>query len=830
MRRRLSQTAQAVGPNVLVPEEVRRGLFWILEKGLSDPMALLLIAAGVTYAVVGKALDAVIAFAAVIPVVAVGLVLEARAENALDKLRETTRPRATVLRNGRFTEILATEIVRGDVVSVKEGDIVPADGRVIETRQLSVDESPLTGESFPVEKIAAGTPLADSSASQLKAGSVVLAGHGLFIVEAVGADTEYGKLARAVAHSKPEATPLQRAIRRLVLQLGAVAAIFCASVTSLELLYGHGIVSAVTAGVSLGIAAVPEEFPVVFTLYLSLGAWRLSRHRALVRRLTSVEALGSTTVICADKTGTLTEGKLSVAEVWSVTGSVGRVLEAAMFACEPDPFDPLERAIFEHAEKMSVDTARVRRETLVVDYPFDPCSKYMSHVWRINGRYVTFAKGSPETILTLARVGEKTRADAEEFALRLAGKGMRVLAIAAGPASDNPGERGVDESQLDLLGVVAFADTPRQGVSSAIEQCKRAGIRVMMITGDHPMTATAIAEGLGLLDSASRQTEVGPGGVLSVAVGDELDSASEEEFDRIVKQAVVLARIRPEQKFSIVRHLKVQGEIVAMTGDGINDAPALKEADIGVAMGMRGTEVARASADLILLDDNFATIVSAIAHGRRIFDNLSKAVSYLVAFHIPLLLAALVVPLARVPLLLLPLHLVLLEIVLHPTVSLAFENEPPSHDLMSRPPRNPKANLASVDRLVRPVIAGSILFMVMTGVYIIAHAKGIAVEEARTMAFSTLIAGDIAILLAELCPEEFFWRAGARYNPVLLPLLVGMITVLLIAVYSPVGRVLQMKAVPLWELAAYGLAGFLAVAVTEPLKRWSIQQRHNDKN
>ncbi len=825
------------GPNVLVPEVRRVGFLWLFLKGVTDPMAVLLAVAGATYALLGDTLEAAITLSAIVPVVAVGLVLERRAESALAKLREATRPTATVIRDGEETQLPAERVVPGDLVVVKEGDIVPADGVVIETTQLGVDESPLTGESLPVEKVTAtggrgegrrddlevgsGRPAGVAEAllgqrERLWAGSVVLSGRAVMQVSSTGSDTAYGRLAAAVASAEEAPTPLQRSIRRLVWALAAVAAFFCGAVFVLELAYGHGLAAAVTAGVSLGIAAIPEEFPIVFTLYLSVGAWRLSRKRVLIRKLTSVEALGSTTVICTDKTGTLTEGKLVLSDFWAASGDSDDLLLAATYACEPDPFDALERAILDYAAEHLAQPPTLRADDLIADHEFDPNLKYMSHVWRVDGRNVTFAKGSPESILTLCRPDPATRERAESRAREMAGRGMRVIGVARGVAPPDPGNRDRDEAKLELVGLLAFSDEAREGVGEALKACAAAGIRVVMLTGDHPVTAAAVAEGLGLGGGRSED-----GGHHEwMVTGDHLDSASDEEFDRLVKGATVVARLRPEQKHDIVRHLKRQGEVVAMTGDGINDAPALREADVGVAMGKRGTEVARESADMVILDDNFATIVEAVENGRRIFDNLGKAFSFLVAFHIPLLLGALVVPLVRKPLLFLPLHLVLLEIVLHPTVSLAFENEPADADVMSRPPRPPERNLVGLAQLVRPVASGLAVFGVTVGVYLAALARSVDLPVARSQAMTVLFAGIVAMMVAELHPREYAWRSRTLDNRAALPLAAAMVSTLLATVYfPPANKLLETAPLPALELAAFALAGLAAVSATEFLKK-----------
>ncbi len=667
------------GPNDLVPSRRGSRLLQLLQP-LADPMVLLLLVAAPVYVAIGDRTNAIVVLVALVPIAAVSWLLEARAEHALEHLRRLTARTATAVRDGERRIVPARELVVGDLVWLHEGDVVPADAALVELTELHVDESSLTGESLPVRK---------QMDDDVFAGTTVLSGQALGRVDATGSRTRYGQIGSLLSRTRAHATPLQWEVLRLVRVLAVAAALASVAVIGLERARGTSWGDAAIAGVSLAIAAMPAEFPMVYTLYLALGARRLALDRALVRRLPSVETLGATTVICVDKTGTLTEGRLAVAEVAGV--SERAVLETAVLACEPTPFDPLDVAILEHARSHGIDVEALHAGTLETDYPFDPTGKYVTHVWRMpDGSRRIAAKGSAETL-----------ADADAWAAhdRLATSGLRVIAVAGGELrGDTIGDRVADECALSYVGMIAFADPLRAGVDEALAECRSAGIRVVMITGDHPATAHAVAEGLHL------PHEDVHGDV--IVTGEQLDSTSDAELDAMVASANIFARTRPEQKHRLVHVLRGRGEVVAMTGDGINDAPALREADIGVAMGARGTEVARESAAMVLLDDNFATIVTAVRDGRRIFDSIRRAFAYLVAFHPPLLCAALVVPLLDRPLLLLPVHLILLQLLLHPMISLVFETDPPDRDLMARPPRDPpgrpgrpSVDLSPVDRV-----------------------------------------------------------------------------------------------------------------------------------
>ena len=642
----------------------------------------------------------------------------------------------------------------------------------------------------------------------------MLSGRALVQLEVIGAATQYGRIGALLATVRSSPTPLQRGMASLVRALAIVAAVFCAAVIAAELLHGHGRGQAVIAGVSLAIAAIPEEFAMVYSLYLALGAWRLAKENALVRRLPSVETLGSTTVICTDKTGTLTEGRLTVAGVWSVAHSEAAdrsLLRAAVLASEPEPFDPLDVAIVDHASAEGIAVDVLHRGALVVDWPFDPAGKYLTHVWQHGESVEVVSKGSIEGVLERTGAGADVRASVLAANDAFAVAGMRVIAVAGGTVAGGVGtDRHADESTLELLGLVAFSDPVREQVAGALMSCREAGIRVIMITGDHPTTAHAVAEGLDLPHDDD--------GDDLIATGADLDAADEAGLARLVDRANVFARTRPEQKHLLVQALRARGEVVAMTGDGINDAPALREADIGVAMGRRGTNVAREAAALVLVDDNFATIVGAVRNGRRIFDNLMRAFGYLIAFHPPLLFAALLVPLLGRPLLLLPVHLVLLEIVLHPVVSLVFQADPADADVMHRPPRS-VGDALRLRNMWRPYTVGSVLAAGIIAEYLVALHLGRPVGEARALGFATLLASQPLLLLGMRSPHRPIWR-GQVLTPTLRWVML-MLVVIPVAVveWGPFARLLQIEAFrPAMWFVVVGVA-MVCTLWSEPLKR-----------
>lgn len=790
------------GPNQLVPAAERHGNLELLFRSLRDPMVLLLVVAAVVYLFTGDLVDAAVTGVAIVPIAAVGLVLERRSQRALDKLRALTAPTAQVLRDGQLTAIPASEIVPGDVIALHEGDVVPADATLFEGSNVVTDEAALTGESMPVEK--STQPGGDRS---ILAGTTLVSGRGMALVTSTGAGTEYGRVGRLVAGVKQPPTPLERLVRRFTSRLLVGAIVFCLVVAAVELARGRGLAAAIIAGVSLAIAAVPEEFPMVYTLYLALGAWRLARSNALVRRLSGVEGLGAASVICSDKTGTLTIGRPAVAVLRPVADGAGGagedgLLRAALLAIEPNPFDPLDVSVAEAARERGIEHAAT---AIVRDYGFDPHARYMSHVWSSDGGYEIAAKGALEGILARSRAGAATREAAERANAELATSGMRVLAVAHGRIPHLGHSRADDESHLRFAGLVAFADPLRPGVREAIDECRSAGIRVIMITGDHPATARALASALDMssLDSVATGADIEAGG---------------ERLSHTASTANVFARVRPEQKYALVRELKRQGSIVAMTGDGINDAPALREADIGVAMGRRGTEVARESATLVLLDDNFATIVAAIREGRRIFNNLRKAFGYLIGFHVPLLFGAFLVPLLGAPLLLLPVHLVLLELFVHPVVSLVFEDAPAPASLMHEPPRSQTQFLLSRGDLIRAIAQGVVLSAGVIALYL--WRLGVdPVDEARATAFVALVFGQIVLLVVERARPHLMWRGLGDFGRVSYSVLALAVVGVVAAVYvPPVADLLKLVRLSPAEWGMVVAVGALSTLWAEPLK------------
>ena len=712
-------------------------------------MALMLAAAAIVYHALGEKTDALVLLGAIVPVLAVDVVLEHRSRTALEKLAAVVAPLATVMRDGVEREIPSRSIVRGDLMLVREGGVAHADGVLRSAAHLALDESQLTGEAEPVAKEAIARD-ADagvvSEASRVYTGSRAVSGRGWAEVTATGAHTRYGAIAAMVAEAETRLTPLQIKTAAFVRSLVVGAVIASSWLFILWRMRGADSAHALLFALSLAMSAVSEEFLLVLTIFLSLGAWRLGRLGVLVKRLASVESLGATTVICLDKTGTLTAGDFVLSEHRPLEDGIGEddLLEAAVLACEPDPADSIERTIVAHCAEHHVDVASIHsRWQLIYDHPFDLVGKHMSHVWRARdgSRDRIVAKGALEGILEHCALTVAERERAQELHAEMARTGMRILVVAgrmtAPGAAALSGVRADDERGLRLYGLLGFRDPMRPQVPVAVAESQRAGITLKLITGDHALTAHAVADEAGIIHSNESGIITGP----------ELTNLDAPSFDAAVRRCSIFARVMPEQKFAIVDALIRGGEVVAMTGDGVNDTPAMRRADIAVSMGRRATEAARAVAGLVLLEDDFSAMVATIREGRQIYANIQRAFLYLIGFKVMLVAMALAAPLAGLPMLLVPVSLVWLELIVHPVSALAFEGESPAHDVMSDPPRDPKAPIVSRGAALRSAISG--LILAGAAVALFAYRLPQGHNYARTVAMVVAIAGSLAMVWAE---------------------------------------------------------------------------------
>jgi Ca2+-transporting ATPase len=801
-----------------LPTQGRRPLWRIAASVMREPMFALLIAAASVYLLIGDAGEALLLLAFATISVSIAVIQQGRSERALEALRGLASPRALVLRDGQRMRIPGREVVRGDVLLVAEGDRVPADGELAVGEVLEVDESLLTGESLAVRK---GAAAGDAGARRLHGGTLVTRGAGVLVVSDTGPRSAIGRIGQSLASLEQEQPRLQRETRRLVLVFGVVALVLCVITV---LAYGflrHSWLEALLGGIALGMALLPEEFPLVLTVFMVMGAWRLSRSRVLTRRAATIEALGAATVLCTDKTGTLTRNLMTVAcldageELWRagedpqrLAGQhrLGRLLEAAALAGDHHATDPMERAI---AELQDLAGRASPGHTSLHLYPLSPQRLAVTRVWRQSAAELFVAtKGAPEAVAGLCGLSPEQRAALATRVDRLAKSGMRVLGVAAASvAADDALPEDPAIWKFEFLGLIAFADPLRDTVPDAVRECRAAGIRVCMITGDYPATAMSIARQAGIEEGAS-------------LTGEELESLDETTLRERIRQVSVFARISPAQKLRIVEAFKANGEVVAMTGDGVNDAPALKAAHIGIAMGGRGTDVAREAAAMVLLDDDFGSIVRAVRLGRRIYDNLRKAMGYILAIHVPIAGLALIPVLLGWPLILTPMLIALLELIIDPACSVVLEAEREERDVMNRPPRPATRSLLSPAVVFWSLLQGVCALAVVAMVLISGVSAGMNDAWIRSTVFLTLVGANIALIFVNRTFTSSLLEAFGRRN-VMLWWGLGLATGVLVAVFviDPVRDFLGLGAIAVhewgWSVAlALGL-----LAILEVLKR-----------
>ncbi|MDP4132903.1 MAG: cation-translocating P-type ATPase [Bacillota bacterium] len=704
------------GKNLPVPQKKEnfiRKVFHIL----CEPMFLLLIVAAIIYFILGEPRDGAIMLIFVIGIISIDVIQEWKTDKTLNALKDLSAPHIKVIRDGEEKVIASEDLVPGDLMLIYEGIKIPADGKVIKCNDLCVDESSLTGESEGVWKTiySENADMDYWRTDYCYAGTLVTQGLALVLVDKIGSLTEYGKIGSKIAEAPEEATPLQKQTGALVKYCAGIAAFLFVLVgifTYFNLpdhAFGARIIESILSGITLAMAMIPEEFPVILTVFLSLGAWRLAKKNSLVRRLPSVETLGAVSVLCVDKTGTITMNEMTLQDAWSAEGDINKLAETMGLACETDAYDPMEKAMLRYCESLGYNEESLFSNELLSEYPFSNELKMMGHVWSKDDKITIAAKGSPERILTLCNLETEEKDIAQNKINEMSSEGLRVIAVAEqilDPDCEIPDK--LTDCRLRFLGLVGLSDPPRESVKKDIASCNKAGIRVVMITGDNGITASSIAKKIGMLNCDN------------IITGDMINGMTDEELRQQVKTVSIFSRVIPEHKMRIVKAFKENGQIVAMTGDGVNDGPALKYADIGIAMGKRGSEVSREAADLILMDDNFTTIVETVKDGRRIYDNIRKAIGYIFTIHIPIALASLLAPLMGIPskaLMLLPLHIVLLELVIDPTCSIVLERQPSEPNVMERAPRNPKQKLLNSSLITKSVLQGLIIFAASFGTY-----------------------------------------------------------------------------------------------------------------
>lgn len=820
---------KAEGYNEL-PSQKKRSWLAQLAGVLSEPMLLLLLAIGTIYFFMGETKDALMLLIAVFMVIGTTFYQERKTEKTLEALRNLSSPRALVVRDGRQKRIAGREVVRGDIIIVREGDRVPADAAVLSCENLTLDESLLTGESVPVRK-----SIWDGKSGEYRpggddlpfiySGSMVVGGHGIARVNSTGAKTEMGKIGKSLESIKEEDTLLHKETGKIVRIMAIEGVILCVIVSISYALLKGNMLGGILAGLTLGISVVPEEFPVILVIFLTLGAWRMSKRKVLTRRNAAIEMLGAATVLCTDKTGTLTLNKMELTSLYA-DGSFYEVsdfastdlpekfhelLEFGILASQQDPFDPIEKELYKIGSLYLKDTEHLHGDwTLVKEYPLSKKMLALSHVWKMKDEkeFMIAAKGAPEAILDLCCVSPSERKEILHKVKEMSERGLRILGSAKAVYTSKD---ALLENQQDydfkFVGLLGFIDPPRSTASGAIKEAYNAGIRVIMITGDYPGTAQFVARKIGIRDPENYIT------------GEQLEKMDFSVLREKIKTANIFARVMPEQKLLIVNALKANNEIVAMTGDGVNDAPALKAAHIGIAMGERGTDVAREASALVLLNDDFSSIVAAVRLGRRIFNNLKRAMGYVIAIHIPIAGMSLLPILFNFPIVLLPAHIAFLELIIDPACSIVFESIKEDSSIMKKPPRNLHAPIFNFKTLFINFLQGFGVLVATFLMFVFVIRSGGGETEARSFAFVSLVLGNLLLIIVNISWSKNIHHILLSANRTLIGVSLGALLCLFAVIYNPfLAGLFHLTKLHIKDFVFIGLAVLVSISWFEILK------------
>ena len=783
---------------------------------ISEPMFLLLIVAAAIYFILGEPSDSLTLLVFVIGIIAIEVIQEWKTDKTLNALKDLSAPHIMVLRDGAEIKIASVDLVPGDIMMIHEGVKIPADGYIIKCNDLCVDESSLTGEAEGVWKVTTDGTKKSSEYwrnDYCYAGTLVTQGTAIVCVEKIGGSTEYGKIGANVAEATTEKTPLQKQIGTIVKLCAVIAVVLFAIVSVItwfnisDHTFWDRIIESILSGITLAMAMIPEEFPVILTVFLSMGAWRLAKKNSLVRKLPSVETLGAVSVLCVDKTGTITMNQMTVQNEWLINGDEDNLVEIMGLACETDAYDPMEKAMLAHCEEQhGIKKSHLFGGRLISEYAFTNELKMMGHIWHHDGEIIIAAKGSAERILTICKLNDDERSAAETKIREMSEQGLRVIAVALDkPRTEADIPVNILDCSLTLCGLIGLADPPRETVKNDIAVCNKAGIRVVMITGDNGITAASIAKKIGMKNHDK------------IITGDMLEKMTDTELRESIKNVSIFSRVIPEHKMRIVKAFKDNNEVVAMTGDGVNDAPALKYADIGIAMGKRGSEVSREAADLILMDDNFTTIVDTVKDGRRIFDNIRKAIGYVFTIHLPIALSSLLAPalgISPASLMFLPTLVVLLELVIDPTCSIVLERQPAESDIMERTPRNPKEKLLNAKVLFKSVLQGLSIFAASFGTYyyMLLHNPDDA-YVARTMGLGVIMIANLFLVQVNSSDKDSIFSSIKRLlkDKIMWAVNILVIAGLFIMFYTPLSSFLKLAPLSISQLLT--VIGLGAVSV-----------------
>lgn len=805
------------GYNELPTEKNRRFLNLVLDV-IKEPMLLLLLAGGLIYLALGDIQEAIVLLISVFFIIAITIYQENKTEKTLAALKNLTSPQAVVWRDGAYQKISGREIVREDLAFLNEGDRVPADGELIWSNNLTIDESLLTGESLPVAKNAAAVKIEEK---KVYSGTLVVAGQGIFSVKSIGRQTEIGKIGKLLNSLEEVKTPLQKDFARLTRDVLIVGIFLCLAVIVLNLLSGVGLLPSFLSGIILAMAIFPEEFPVVLMIFLSIGAWRLSRHQVLVRKMSAIENLGAATVLAVDKTGTLTLNKMKVSQVYLNEHQSNEPLEVSLadnnlfremmrygaLASKLNTFDPLEKAIKGLKRSIYKKENIYQALNLVKEYPLTSELFVFANVWegRQDKKLLICAKGAPEAILSLCQLSKDEEKEKLKQVLKMASNGLRVIGLAVSEPKNIT--ENIRDYSFKFIGFFGLADPIRPGVPEAIKECYSAGIKVKMITGDYPETGRNIAEKIGLKNFST---------VLS---GQELMQLDPDQLRKKINEINVFTRMVPANKLVIIQALKENQEVVAMTGDGVNDGPALKAADIGVAMGRRGTEVAREASDIVLLDDNFSSLVKGVREGRKIFDNLKRAMVYIIAVHIPTAGLSILPLIFGWPLILYPAHIVFLELIIDPICSILFEAESADQEIMKRPPRDYRKSILNWQSFVISFLQGGSLLLIISLAYSYYLNQGWETDQARTVSFAILIFANLLLVLTNRSWTKNFFVSFKKRNRALWPIIIFSLAFLTLVIYQPFFRNIFRFTFLGWDLLGQAfLISLLPVIIFEIVK------------
>ena len=808
-----------------LPSEKRRSIFVILLKVLKEPMLLLLLASGLIYLLLGDIKDSLILLSFIFLMIGMTFYQERKTERALESLKDLASPMAYVLREGQRERIKSREVVRDDILILQEGDRIPADAVILSSVNLTIDESLLTGESLSVTKSEwdgkqkLNQPGGDNQPF-VYAGTMVTSGTGFAKVLQIGINTQMGKIGKSLQTIKQEDTLLKKETAKIVRSFAIMGISFC---VLLVLVYGFvksDFMGGILYGLTLSMSILPEEFPVVLIVFLAVGAWRISRYKVLTRNTQVIETLGACTVLCVDKTGTLTKNIMSLGEV---VGIKKNVLNCAFLASKQEPFDPIEKEIKNKAKEFVLDFDKKHKGwEIVKEYPFTKQISAVTHIWKDSkNKYFVFSKGSPEAILSLCKLSSKKEKELHLVIEDLARKGYRVLGVAKASLNKKDFKNNFSKTHKDFdfefVGFLAFSDPVKNDIKDTLKQAYTAGIRVVMITGDYPITAQHIANQIGLKNAEN------------CILGKELENMTDKELQEKIKNVNIFARIIPEQKLKIVNALKANGEIVAMTGDGVNDAPALKSANIGIAMG-RGTDVAREASELVLLNDDFTSIVETVKMGRRIYDNLKKAMNYIITIHIPIAGMAILPILFNFPIVFMPLHIAFLEFIIDPTCSMVFEAEKEELNIMNRPPRKLNIPMFALKSISFGILQGIIVLLSVLVVFFFAINSQKSEEQIRAMTFLAIVLSNLMLILTNLSWSKNIIKTIKHGSSALWIVLTVVLLALALVLYVPFFiNIFHFAKLSFFEILIAFVASFVGVMWLEIFKLYNNRKTRGIK-